>query len=62
MFEPMTFTPTLQKSLRRILEFYRDDEYRHFMESDEPAENHIYLDISFLLTRLDAHEASHDRD
>ena len=62
MFEPMTFTPTLQKSLRRILEFYRDDEYRHFMESDyEDAQNHIYLDISFLLTRLDAHEKSHDR-
>tara|TARA_R100001086_G_scaffold248471_3_gene185532 strand:- start:159 stop:371 length:213 start_codon:yes stop_codon:yes gene_type:complete len=57
MQNQMYFGKVHQESLRRVLEFYYDDEEKHFMESDSSdVYSHIFQEISWLLNELDKHD------
>lgn len=57
MQNQMYFGKVHQESLRQVLEFYYDDEKRHFMETDANETHwHIFHEISWLLNELDKHD------
>jgi len=58
MQNQMYFGRVHQESLRRVLEFYYDDEEKHYMESENPEEiySHIFQEISWLLNELNKHD------